>query len=113
MRIFSVTIPTRATPAPFAASITSTISPYRSDRDRIRQNMPAGDFVEIHVKASLAACEARDPKGLYKKARAGGIADMTGIGSPYEAPVAPEMRIDTTAMTAEEAAEAIVRWLEA
>ncbi|HEX2677479.1 MAG TPA: adenylyl-sulfate kinase [Polyangiales bacterium] len=71
------------------------ISPYRADRDRVRQNLAAGDFVEIYVKASLAACEARDPKGLYKKARAGGISDMTGISSPYEEPLKPELVVDT------------------
>lgn len=71
------------------------ISPYRVDRERVRQSMRAGDFMEIYVKASLATCEARDPKGLYKKARAGGIADMTGISSPYEPPERAELVVDT------------------
>jgi adenylylsulfate kinase len=71
------------------------ISPFRVDRDRVRAAMRARDFLEIYVRASLEACEARDPKGLYKKARAGSIADMTGIGSPYEPPEHAELVLDT------------------
>lgn len=71
------------------------VSPYRADRDRIRSMVPAGDFVEIHVATSLEECERRDPKGLYKRARAGEIADMTGISAPYEAPLSPEIVVDT------------------
>jgi bifunctional enzyme CysN/CysC len=74
--------------------ITSFISPYRSDRDRARAIKP-DQFHEIYIKASLNACEARDPKGLYKKARKGEIADFTGIDSPYEAPENPELVVDT------------------
>jgi len=73
------------------------ISPYRADRARLRAAMPAGDFVEVYVRASLAICETRDPKGLYRKARAGEILDMTGIGAPYETPEAPELMLDTEA----------------
>lgn len=73
------------------------ISPYREDRARLRAAMPPGDFVEIYVRASLGVCEERDPKGLYKKARAGQIPDMTGIGAPYETPEAPELVLDTEA----------------
>jgi bifunctional enzyme CysN/CysC len=76
--------------------ITAFISPYRADRNRARQTAPA-QFHEIYVKADLATCEKRDPKGLYKKARAGKISDFTGIDSPYEAPENPEMVIDTQA----------------
>lgn len=88
------------------------ISPYRADRDRIRSGMSAGDFIEVHVKASLATCEQRDPKGLYKKARAGGIADMTGIGSPYEAPEHAELTVDTEAESLAENAARVLGFLE-
>ena len=76
--------------------ISSFISPYRSDRDRARA-AAKGAFHEIHVKADLATCERRDPKGLYRRARAGEIAEFTGISSPYEAPDAPELVVDTAA----------------
>jgi adenylylsulfate kinase len=88
------------------------ISPYRTDREALRDLMPKGDFVEIYVKASLAACEQRDPKGLYKKARAGGIADMTGISAPYEAPEHPELVVDTEAGDLEQSARAVLGFLE-
>jgi bifunctional enzyme CysN/CysC len=70
--------------------------------------MPQGEFVEIHIDTPLAAAEARDVKGLYAKARAGQLANFTGIDSPYEAPNDPEIRIDTTEMTPEAAADLIV-----
>jgi bifunctional enzyme CysN/CysC len=70
--------------------------------------MPKGEFVEIHVDTPLAEAERRDVKGLYKKARAGALKNFTGIDSPYEAPEDPEIHIDTTKMTSEEAAELIV-----
>lgn len=88
------------------------VSPYRADRERIRAAMPAGDFLEVHVRASLAACEQRDPKGLYRKARAGEIADLTGVGSPYEPPVAPDLVLDTEASTIEENVGAALAYLE-
>ncbi len=78
----------------------------------VREMLGEGEFVEIFVDAPLDVAEARDPKGLYAKARDGRIPNFTGIGSPYEPPLAPELRIDTTAMTAEQAADEIVRWLE-
>jgi adenylylsulfate kinase len=71
------------------------ISPYKVDRAQLRSSMPLGEFVEIYVRASLARCEQRDPKGLYKKARLGEITDMTGVGAPYEAPENPELVLDT------------------
>jgi len=71
------------------------VSPYLADRARLRANMPAGDFIEIYVRTPLAVCEARDPKGLYKRARAGEIKDFTGIGAPYEPPENPEVVLDT------------------
>jgi bifunctional enzyme CysN/CysC len=74
----------------------------------VRALMPAGEFLEIFIDTPLSVAEARDAKGLYKKARAGELKDFTGIDSPYEAPEYPEIRIDTMAMTPEAAAELIV-----
>jgi bifunctional enzyme CysN/CysC len=88
--------------------ITSFISPFRAEREMVRQLIAAGEFIEIHIDTPLAEAEARDVKGLYKKARAGELKNFTGIDSPYEPPEAPEIRIDTTSMTPEEAADAIV-----
>ncbi len=88
--------------------ITAFISPFRSERDMVRQMMKPGEFVEVHIDTPLSEAEARDVKGLYKKARSGELKNFTGIDSPYEPPHDPEIRIDTTAMTADEAAEAIV-----
>ncbi|ABQ69688.1 sulfate adenylyltransferase subunit CysN [Rhizorhabdus wittichii] len=88
--------------------ITAFISPFRAERDMVRSMMAPGEFVEVHIDTPLAAAEARDVKGLYAKARSGQLKNFTGIDSPYEAPEDPEIHIDTTAMTAEEAAEAIV-----
>lgn len=92
--------------------IASFISPYRRDRDAVRALVPAGDFVEVYVKASLAAAEARDPKGLYRKARAGEIKGFTGIDDPYEEPQAAEIVIDTEALAPADAAGRIVGYLE-
>jgi adenylylsulfate kinase len=75
--------------------LTAFVSPFRADRDKARALVQAGDFVEIHCAADLQACESRDPKGLYAKARAGEIKEFTGISSPYEAPEAPELRVET------------------
>jgi bifunctional enzyme CysN/CysC len=91
--------------------ITAFISPFRAEREMVRQMMAPGEFVEIHIDTPLAEAEARDVKGLYAKARAGTLRNFTGIDSPYEAPDDPEMRIDTMAMTADEAADLIVRRL--
>ena len=88
--------------------ITAFISPFRAEREMVRQMIAAGEFYEIHIDTALAAAEARDVKGLYKKARAGQLKHFTGIDSPYEPPAAPEIRIDTGAMTAEQAAQHIV-----
>ena len=77
----------------------------------VRAMLPEGEFLEIFIDTPLAEAERRDVKGLYKKARAGQLKNFTGIDSPYEAPEAPEIRIDTTAMTAEEAADLIVERL--
>jgi bifunctional enzyme CysN/CysC len=88
--------------------ITAFISPFRSERDMVRQMVTAGEFFEVHVDTPLAEAERRDVKGLYKKARSGQLKNFTGIDSPYEAPEKPELRIDTTAMTPEQAADYIV-----
>ncbi len=87
------------------------ISPFRAERRMVREMLGEGEFVEIFVDVTLAVAEERDSKGLYAKARDGQIPNFTGIGSPYETPEAPEIRVDTTAMSPEEAAEAVVRWL--
>ena len=89
------------------------VSPYRADRDAVRAKFPEGDFLEIHVAADLATCEARDPKGLYAKARAGAIQGFTGIDAPYEAPLAPELAVDTGARSLDEAAAEVIALLRA
>ncbi|WP_288759999.1 adenylyl-sulfate kinase, partial [uncultured Brevundimonas sp.] len=92
--------------------LVSFISPFRAERRMARDLMAPGEFVEVHVDTPLAVAEARDVKGLYKKARAGELKNFTGIDSPYEAPEAPEIVVDTTTMTAEQAAERIAAWLD-
>jgi adenylylsulfate kinase-like enzyme len=91
--------------------ISAFISPYRTDRDNARKACP-DSFHEIHVNASLETCEARDPKGLYKKARAGKIPDFTGIDSPYEEPENPEIIADTQNNTIETCVEQIIAYVE-
>lgn len=91
--------------------LVSAISPFREDRDMARALMADGEFFEIHTDASLEICEQRDPKGLYSRARAGEIANFTGIDSPYEAPLKPELRIDTGSMDPETAADKIIALL--
>lgn len=75
--------------------LTAFISPYRADRERVRGMVEKGDFIEIYCDASIEVCEQRDVKGMYKKARAGQIAEFTGISSPYEAPENPELVMNT------------------
>ncbi|KQX01388.1 adenylyl-sulfate kinase [Massilia sp. Root418] len=72
------------------------ISPFNADRDRVRARLPAGDFIEVHCDCPLAVCEQRDVKGLYRRARAGEVAQFTAISSPYEAPLHPELSLDTS-----------------
>jgi adenylylsulfate kinase len=91
---------------------TSFISPYRADRDAVRALVAPGDFVEVHVKASLETCEGRDVKGLYQKARAGEIPEFTGISAPYEAPENPELVLDTNSQSVEESVAELVGYLE-
>jgi len=93
-------------------ALTAFISPYRSDRDRNRAIQEAGDFVEAFVDCPLEVCEQRDPRGLYAKARAGQIAEFTGISAPYEAPVSPELVLHTERETEEESAARVVDYLE-
>jgi bifunctional enzyme CysN/CysC len=93
--------------------ITAFISPFRAEREMVRGMLPEGEFVEIFIDTPLAEAERRDTKGLYAKARAGELTNFTGIDSPYEAPEQPELRIDTTAMSPEQAADAIVAALTA
>jgi bifunctional enzyme CysN/CysC len=88
--------------------ITAFISPFRVEREMVRSMLPEGEFIEIFIDTPLAEAERRDVKGLYKKARAGQLKNFTGIDSPYEAPETPEVRIDTTAMSPEEAADLII-----
>jgi adenylylsulfate kinase len=93
-------------------TLTAFISPYRRDRDAVRSMLKPGDFVEIHVRAPLEVCESRDPKGLYKKARAGEIKGFTGIDDPYEEPQSPELVVDSAATPAEQLADQVIDWLE-
>lgn len=93
--------------------LTAFISPFRSERRMARELMADGEFIEVFVDAPLAVAESRDPKGLYKKARRGDLKNFTGIDSPYEAPETPELRIDTSLCSPEEAVELIYRHLAA
>jgi adenylylsulfate kinase len=93
-------------------TLTAFISPYRADRARVRDLLAPGEFIEIHCDTPLATCEARDPKGLYRKARAGEIRDFTGIDAPYETPEAPEIVLDSGSRDVEALAREVVRHLE-
>ena len=91
--------------------LSSFISPYRADRDAIREKMDDGDFVEAYVSASVETCESRDVKGLYAKARAGEIPEFTGISAPYEEPAKPEIVLDTNAQSVEESVNQLLGFL--
>lgn len=91
---------------------TAFISPYRADRDQVRELFEAGDFVEVYMDADVATCEERDPKGLYKKARAGEIPEFTGISAPYEEPEKPELVVSTKGRSVEESVALLVDYLE-
>ena len=93
-------------------AITSFISPYKKDRDAVRASSKPGEFVEVYVNVSLATAEKRDPKGLYKKARAGQLKGFTGIDDPYEAPEKPEIVIQTESTPPDAAATQILKYLE-
>ncbi|MBA4030847.1 MAG: adenylyl-sulfate kinase [Planctomyces sp.] len=91
---------------------TAFISPYKADRDKVRAILAPGEFIEIYVNASLETCEKRDPKGLYKKARAGELKNFTGIDDPYEAPEKPELVLDSDNKGIAELAQEVVAYLE-
>ncbi|WP_066188681.1 adenylyl-sulfate kinase [Gracilibacillus timonensis] len=93
-------------------TLTAFISPYKEDRDNVRSLLNGQEFIEIYVKCSLDGCEARDPKGLYQKARAGEIKGFTGIDAPYEEPESPELIIDTEQQSVEEGVATILQFLE-
>ncbi|HEX5055928.1 MAG TPA: adenylyl-sulfate kinase [Gammaproteobacteria bacterium] len=91
--------------------LTAFISPFRSDRLMVRELVERGEFIEIYLDTPLEVCESRDPKGLYKKARAGKIKDFTGIDSPYETPEQPELVLHSDRMTVDECVDAIIDYL--
>lgn len=97
-----------------AGLITTTafISPYRKDRDVARALLEEGRFIEIFVKASIDTCEKRDPKGLYKKAKAGEIKEFTGISAPYEEPLNPEITLDADTLSIEEEVQVVIDYLK-
>jgi adenylylsulfate kinase len=92
--------------------LSAFISPYREDRDRVRRLMGPGEFIEVFVDTPLEICEARDPKGLYKKARAGEISNFTGLDAPYEVPENPEVHLETANLSVDEAAAQVIRYLD-
>ena len=91
---------------------TSFISPYRADRDAARALFDGGDFIEVHLDASVETCESRDPKGLYKKARAGEIPEFTGVSAPYEPPENPELVLDSNSLSVDQSVSRIIEYLE-
>jgi adenylylsulfate kinase len=92
--------------------MTAFISPFKEDRNLVRQLLPQGDFIEIFCKASLETCESRDVKGLYKRARAGEIKNYTGIDSPYETPHNPELVVNTESESLEESVTKVIDFLK-
>ncbi|MEH7380575.1 adenylyl-sulfate kinase [Bacillus sp. JJ1533] len=92
--------------------IVACISPYNADRAMVRSLVPKGDFIEIYVKCSIEECERRDPKGLYKKTRAGEIQNFTGITAPYEVPVNPEITVETDKLSISDALNTILQFLQ-
>lgn len=91
--------------------ITAFISPYRKDRDRAKNILNKGDFIEVFIKADICVCAERDPKGLYKKAQQGRIKEFTGVSAPYEEPENPELVIDTEKLSKQKSAEYVLRYL--
>ena len=92
-------------------TLAACISPFKSDRDFARSLIPAGRFVEVFVDAPLEVCEERDPKGLYRRARAGEIHDFTGIDSPFERPTDAEVTVDTSCLSPTDCADIVMRYL--
>ena len=93
-------------------TIAAFVSPYRKDRNNIRELLEDGEFIEVYVKCSVEVCEKRDTKGLYKKARAGEVKDFTGISAPYEEPLNPEITIDSSKLSIEESTRTVLNYLE-
>ena len=93
-------------------ALTAFISPYRIDRDRVRNNLLPGEFIEVFVDTPIEVCELRDPKGLYKKARAGEIKGFTGINDPYEVPLSPELVLSAVEKTPDELADKVMAYLQ-
>jgi len=91
--------------------ITAFISPYRADREKARHLFKIGEFIEVYIKCPLHECERRDPKGLYRKARSGKVADFTGLTAPYEEPLTPEILVDTQTLSVRGAVEQIINFL--
>lgn len=92
--------------------LTAFISPFRENREMVRDMLKEGEFIEVFIDTPLEECEKRDPKGLYKKARAGQIKDFTGIDSPYEEPECPELRIPNIGITVDDAANRVIEYLD-
>lgn len=93
------------------ATLTAFVSPYRADRDSVRESLGEGDFIEVFVDTPLEVCESRDPKGLYKKARAGQIKGFTGIDDPYETPLKPELVLQSAGKQVGELADEVITYL--
>lgn len=91
--------------------VTAFISPFQSDRAFVRSLFPVNGFIEVYLNCPLAVCEDRDPKGLYRKVRSGAIRNFTGIDSPYEAPIHPEIEIDTSQIDLDESVNIVIRYL--
>lgn len=92
--------------------LTAFISPFKEDRELIRKKLEPGEFIEVYLDCPINACETRDPKGLYKKARKGEIANFTGIDSPYEKPEKPEIILETDKLTIEQSVEKIISYIK-
>jgi len=91
--------------------LSAFISPFTQERDSVRKMLAAGEFIEVHVATSLSVCESRDPKGLYKKARTGEIANFTGISSDYQPPISPELILQTDELSVEQSVEQLINYL--
>ncbi|MGB0899475.1 MAG: adenylyl-sulfate kinase [Psychrobium sp.] len=91
--------------------LSAFISPFTQERDSVRRMLAAGEFIEVHVATSLSVCENRDPKGLYKKARTGEIANFTGISSDYQPPISPELILQTDELSVEQSVEQLINYL--
>ena len=93
-------------------TLVAFISPYRKDRERTRNILENGEFIEVYVKCPVEVCEQRDPKGLYKKAKRGEIKEFTGVSAPYEEPLDPEIVLDTDRLAVDESVKKIIDYLE-